>query len=129
MSVEQWFINEKANLLTSLYIAISFAVIIIISTMFISLQEALISFENRKKDLAIKKLNGYDLIARHGTRLLINIGIFLFSIALSTITLLKQINFYTILFLTILFLVYLTAECSMIVKDEKSIVNLVVKGE
>ena len=129
VSVEQWFINEKANLLTSLYIAISFAVIIIISTMFISLQEALISFENRKKDLAIKKLNGYDLIARHGTRLLINIGIFLFSIALSTITLLKQINFYTILFLTILFLVYLTAECSMIVKDEKSIVNLVVKGE
>lgn len=129
VSVEQWFISEKENLLNSLYVAIFFAVIIIISTIFISFQEALISFENRKKDLAIKKLNGYDLVARHGIRLLVNIGIFLLSITISTLTLLRQINLYTMLILVILFLVYAIAECSIIVRDEKSIVNLVVKGE
>lgn len=129
VSVEQWFINERTNLLTSLYLACFFAILIIISMLFVSFQEALISFENRKKDLAIKKLNGYDVIARHGTRLLVDLGIFFISISFCIVTLLKQINIYTFILLFVLFFIYLISEYIIILKDEKAILNIVIKGE
>lgn len=128
-TIENVLLNQRENIKKSFYWLIVITIFVVFCSVFVRVQEAHIHFESYKKDLAIKKLNGYSLLQRHWKRLMINSFICLMSTLLSCVIMKLQMNIINSLVIFLFFVSYILSEYWFIQKDEKAIIQLVIKGE
>ncbi|MCD3352095.1 DUF1430 domain-containing protein [Clostridium botulinum D/C] len=127
-SIGDYFANQKAYTKHTMYIGIGICSILFIICSFISWQELAISFEMRKKELAVKKLCGYSLLSKHKKRILLDCIFLILSTFAGVIISHNNLNIYSLVLVLIYISLYVLVEYIIININENKTLNNIIKG-
>lgn len=127
-SIGDYFANKKAEIRLNISIATVTCIILFALSSFISWQELTISFEMKKKELAIKKLCGYSLFSKHKNRIFLDSIFLILSILAGAILNHNNLDIYTLALVLIYISLYILVEYIIININENRTLNKIIKG-
>lgn len=128
VSIGSYFANKEYVLKQQISLLLMIYIVLFLLSVFITSQEAALSFESRKKMLSVMATFGYSYWDKHRMRIILDVIVIVISVVIGVIVLKPEFHTFNRIVIALFIVLNLMTQMIITKRNEKKVINTVIKG-